>query len=37
VKFAAFYESASDDCLRAVAATVSNRQAAEDIVAEAAS
>ncbi|WP_328475526.1 sigma-70 family RNA polymerase sigma factor [Actinoplanes sp. NBC_00393] len=34
-EFAAFYESARDDCLRAVAAAIGNRQAAEDVVAEA--
>ncbi|WP_436523007.1 sigma-70 family RNA polymerase sigma factor [Actinoplanes sp. HUAS TT8] len=33
--FASFYESARDDCLRAVAAVVGSRQAAEELVAEA--
>jgi RNA polymerase sigma-70 factor (sigma-E family) len=34
-EFAAFYERARDDCLRAVLASVGNRQVAEDAVAEA--
>ncbi|MEU4421829.1 sigma-70 family RNA polymerase sigma factor [Actinoplanes sp. NPDC024001] len=34
-EFTAFYESARDDCLRAVAAAIGDRQAAEDVVAEA--
>jgi RNA polymerase sigma factor (sigma-70 family) len=33
--FAAFYSSASDDCLRVLMATVRDRQIAEDLVAEA--
>jgi RNA polymerase sigma-70 factor (sigma-E family) len=33
--FAAFYETARDDCLRAVTATVGSRQTAEELVAEA--
>jgi RNA polymerase sigma factor (sigma-70 family) len=33
--FAEFYERARDDCLRAVFASVGDRQAAEDLVAEA--
>jgi len=33
--FAEFYEAARDDCLRAVFASVGDRQAAEDLVAEA--
>jgi RNA polymerase sigma-70 factor (sigma-E family) len=33
--FAQFYERARDDCLRAVFASVGDRQAAEDLVAEA--
>ena len=33
--FAEFYEGARDDCLRAVFASVGDRQAAEDLVAEA--
>jgi len=33
--FAEFYEAARDDCLRAVYASVGDRQAAEDLVAEA--
>jgi RNA polymerase sigma factor (sigma-70 family) len=33
--FAAFYESARDDCLRAVTAVVGSRQTAEELVAEA--
>lgn len=33
--FAAFYESARDDCLRAVTASLGSRQAAEEVVAEA--
>jgi RNA polymerase sigma-70 factor (ECF subfamily) len=33
--FAAFYESARDDCLRAVTAAVGSRQTAEELVAEA--
>ena len=33
--FATFYESARDDCLRAVTATVGSRQTAEELVAEA--
>ncbi|MCW2935860.1 MAG: polymerase, sigma-24 subunit, subfamily [Actinomycetia bacterium] len=33
--FAEFYAGASDDCLRVVLATVRDRQAAEDLVAEA--
>jgi RNA polymerase sigma factor (sigma-70 family) len=33
--FAEFYRGASDDCLRAVLATVRDRQTAEDLVAEA--
>jgi RNA polymerase sigma factor (sigma-70 family) len=35
VDFAAFYESARDDCLRAVTATVGRREVAEELVAEA--
>jgi RNA polymerase sigma-70 factor (ECF subfamily) len=35
VTFAEFYEGARDDCLRAVFASVDDRQAAEDLVAEA--
>jgi RNA polymerase sigma factor (sigma-70 family) len=35
VDFAAFYESARDDCLRAVTASLGSRQAAEEVVAEA--
>lgn len=34
-EFAAFYESSRDDCLRAVVAATGDRQAAEDLVAEA--
>jgi DNA-directed RNA polymerase specialized sigma24 family protein len=34
-KFAEFYEAAKDDCLRAVLASVGDRQVAEDLVAEA--
>lgn len=34
-EFAAFYESARDDCLRAAVAAIGNRQVAEDAVAEA--
>ena len=34
-EFAAFYQSNRDDCLRAVLAVVGDRQAAEDLVAEA--
>jgi RNA polymerase sigma-70 factor (sigma-E family) len=34
-EFAAFYESARDDCLRAVVAATGDRQAGEDLVAEA--
>jgi RNA polymerase sigma-70 factor (sigma-E family) len=33
--FAAFYENARDDCLRAVTAVVGSRQTAEELVAEA--
>jgi RNA polymerase sigma-70 factor (sigma-E family) len=33
--FAEFYETARDDCLRAVFASIGDRQAAEDLVAEA--
>jgi RNA polymerase sigma-70 factor (sigma-E family) len=33
--FADFYQEAKDDCLRAVAASIGDRQAAEDAVAEA--
>jgi DNA-directed RNA polymerase specialized sigma24 family protein len=33
--FADFYRAARDDCLRAVFASVGDRQAAEDLVAEA--
>ncbi|GAB2585020.1 DNA-directed RNA polymerase sigma-70 factor [Paractinoplanes abujensis] len=35
MEFAAFYESARDDCLRAVTASLGSRQAAEEAVAEA--
>lgn len=34
-RFTAFYEAKRDDCLRAVLASVGDRQAAEDLVAEA--
>ncbi|MEV0902527.1 sigma-70 family RNA polymerase sigma factor [Actinoplanes sp. NPDC049802] len=34
-QFAAFYESARDDCVRAVTASLGSRQAAEEVVAEA--